>query len=59
MQAYKRVLLRVLLFALLGLVFEVLFTDLGAMLQGKIGPHGNTFIVVTGVFVTILSGVCG
>ena len=37
MQAYNRVLLRVLLFALLGMVFEVFFTDLGALLHGKIG----------------------
>ena len=42
MQAYKRLLLRVLLFALLGLVFEVFFTDLGALLHGKIGRNGNT-----------------
>ena len=42
MQAYKRALLRVLIFALLGLVFEVFFTDLGALLHGKIGRNGNT-----------------
>jgi len=46
MQAYKRVLLRVLLFALLGLLFEVFFTDLGAMLRGKIGRHGNTSLLM-------------
>jgi hypothetical protein len=42
LKAYKRALLRVLLFALLGLVFEVFFTDLGALLHGKIGRNGNT-----------------
>jgi len=46
MQVYKRMLLRVLLFALLGLVFEVFFTDLGAMLRGKIGRHGNTSLLM-------------
>ena len=46
MQAYKRALLRVLLFALLGLVFEVFFTDLGAMLRGRIGRHGNTSLLM-------------
>jgi len=45
-QNYKRVLLRVLLFALFGLVFEVCFTDLGAMLQGRIGRHGNTSLLM-------------
>jgi uncharacterized membrane protein len=39
-------LLRVLLFALLGLVFEVCFTDLGAMLQGRIGRNGNTSLLM-------------
>jgi uncharacterized membrane protein len=39
-------LLRVLLFALLGLVFEVFFTDLGAMLRGKIGRNGNTSLLM-------------
>jgi hypothetical protein len=42
MQTYRRALLRVVLFALLGLVFEVFFTDLGALLHGKIGRNGNT-----------------
>jgi uncharacterized membrane protein len=42
----KRTLLRVLIFALLGLLFEVFFTDLGAMAQGKIGRHGNTSLLM-------------
>ena len=46
MQTYKRMLLRVLLFALLGLVFEVFFTDLGALLHGKIGRYGNTSLLM-------------
>jgi len=46
MQTYKRMLLRVLLFALLGLVFEVFFTDLGALLRGKIGRNGNTSLLM-------------
>jgi uncharacterized membrane protein len=46
MQVYKRVLLRVLLFALLGLVFEVFSTDLGALLHGKIGRNGNTSLLM-------------
>ena len=46
MQAYKRTLLRVLLFALLGLVFEVFATDLSAMLRGRIGRHGNTSLLM-------------
>jgi hypothetical protein len=46
MQTYKRVLLRVLLFALLGLVFEVFFTDLGALVHGKIGRYGNTSLLM-------------
>jgi hypothetical protein len=46
MRAYKRALLRVLLFALLGLVFEVFFTDLGALLHGKIGRYGNTSLLM-------------
>jgi hypothetical protein len=46
LKAYKRTLLRVLLFALLGLVFEVFFTDLGAMLRGKIGRNGNTSLLM-------------
>jgi len=46
MLAYKRVLLRVLLFALLGLVFEVFFTDLGALVHGKIGRNGNTSLLM-------------
>jgi hypothetical protein len=46
MQSYKRALLRVLLFALLGLVFEVFFTDLGAVLRGKIGRNGNTSLLM-------------
>jgi hypothetical protein len=46
MQTFKRVLLRVLLFALLGLLFEVFFTDLGALLRGKIGRNGNTSLLM-------------
>ncbi|MBW7865857.1 MAG: hypothetical protein GX580_11675 [Candidatus Hydrogenedens sp.] len=46
MRDWKRMLLRVLLFALLGLLFEVFFTDLGAMLRGKIGRHGNTSLLM-------------
>src|ERR1039457_1162514 len=46
LKAYKRALLRVLLFALLGLVFEVFFTDLGALLRGKIGRNGNTSLLM-------------
>jgi hypothetical protein len=46
MRAYKHMLLRVLLFALLGLVFEVFFTDLGALLRGEIGRHGNTSLLM-------------
>ena len=46
MRTYKRMLLRVLLFALLGLVFEVFFTDLGALLRGKIGRNGNTSLLM-------------
>jgi hypothetical protein len=46
MLSYKRVLLRVLLFALFGLVFEVFFTDLGAILRGRIGRHGNTSLLM-------------
>ena len=46
MRACKRVLLRVVLFALLGLVFEVFFTDLGALVHGKIGRYGNTSLLM-------------
>ena len=46
MEAKKRALLRVVLFALLGLVFEVFFTDLGALLHGKIGRNGNTSLLM-------------
>src|ERR1039458_5496843 len=46
LQAFRRMLLRVLLFALLGLVFEVFFTDLGAILRGKIGRNGNTSLLM-------------
>ena len=46
LKAYRRALLRVLLFALLGLVFEVFFTDLGALLRGKIGRNGNTSLLM-------------
>jgi hypothetical protein len=46
LKAYTRALLRVFLFALLGLVFEVCFTDLGAMLRGNIGRNGNTSLMM-------------